>query len=105
MCAFPVRYLHAGEASGPLYPPKVIDEEMFSCEEAVRAAYEMAQLGVSDIDFFGLYDCFPICFLRALEAVRLAPKGEGGKYIENIYNQSQVAGSLTPSMFPVNTHG
>lgn len=35
-----------GEASGPLYPPPVIDEEMFSCEEAVRSAYDGANLGV-----------------------------------------------------------
>ena len=27
-----------GEASGPLYPPKIIDENMFSCEEAANAA-------------------------------------------------------------------
>jgi acetyl-CoA acetyltransferase len=27
-----------GEASGPLYPPKIIDENMFSCEEATNAA-------------------------------------------------------------------
>ena len=33
----------------------------------------------------GRYDCFPICFLRAVEAVGLAPKGEGGKWIERMY--------------------
>ena len=27
-----------GEASGPLYPSKVIDENMFSCEEAANRA-------------------------------------------------------------------
>lgn len=60
-----------GEASGPLFPPRIVDEEMFSCEEAAKAAYETAQLGVRDIDFFGLYDCFPICFLRAVESVQV----------------------------------
>ena len=34
-------------------------------------AYADAQLTVEDIDFFALYDCFPVCFLRALEAVQL----------------------------------
>jgi acetyl-CoA acetyltransferase len=31
-----------GEASGPLYPPDVITEEMFSCEEAALAAYAIS---------------------------------------------------------------
>lgn len=54
-----------GEASGPLYPPKNIEditEDMFSCEEAAGVAYDEAQVGPQDIDFFGLYDCFPIWY-------------------------------------------
>jgi acetyl-CoA acetyltransferase len=98
--------LSGGEASGPLYPPNIIDEEMFSCEEAVSRAYESSQLGVSDIDFFGLYDCFPICFVRAIEAVGLAKKGEGGAWVERMYKRSEEnKGVLTPKEFPVNTHG
>jgi acetyl-CoA acetyltransferase len=30
--------LGGGEASGPLYPPRVIDETMFSCDEAAEYA-------------------------------------------------------------------
>jgi acetyl-CoA acetyltransferase len=59
-----------GEASGPLFPPRNVDditEAMFSCEEAAAIAYEEAQMSVRDIDFFGLYDCFPICLIRAIE--------------------------------------
>ena len=98
--------ISGGEASGPLFPPAVIDSEMFSCEEAVGRAYEEAQLGRSDIQFFGLYDCFPICFLRALEAVQLAPKHGGGKWVEAMYNKSESQGGiLSPEDFPVNTHG
>ncbi len=109
--------LGGGEGSGPLYPPPVIDEDMFtadiaaelgtppspslSCVLYVRAcvvvrargvfvcvatlfltrtvggptAFNEAQIGPNDIDFFGLYDCFPICFIRAIEAVGLAKKG------------------------------
>jgi acetyl-CoA acetyltransferase len=61
-----------GEASGPLFPPKNVDditETMFSCEEAAAIAYEEAQMSVRDIDFFGLYDCFPICLVRAIEGI------------------------------------
>ena len=81
-----VVYLGGGEASGPLFPPSVIDESLFSCEQAARIAYREAQLMPADIDFFGLYDCFPICFLRAVEAVGLAKKGEGGAWIERMHN-------------------
>ena len=78
---------------------------MFSCEVAVDRAYDATQLGVDDMDFFGLYDCFPICFIRSLEAVGLAQRGQGGQYVENIYNRLQTTGSLSPSDFPINTHG
>ena len=47
--------LGGGEASGPLYPPPVIDDAMFSCELAARSAFSEAQLRPSDIDWFGLY--------------------------------------------------
>lgn len=98
--------ISGGEASGPLYPPLIIDDEMFSCEEAVRMAFEAAHLDVNDIDFFGLYDCFPICFVRAIEAVGLAPKFGGGKFIEEKYRLSQLqGGELSPQEFPINTHG
>jgi acetyl-CoA acetyltransferase len=109
-----------GEASGPLYPPEVIDEEMFSCEHATKLAYQSAQLGPGDIDAFYLYgwlfflrgiaytilDCFPICFIRAVEAVGLAEKGKGGAWVEARYKESLENGGRTNTkQFPVNTHG
>ena len=95
-----------GEASGPLYPPRVIDDELFSCEEAANRAYAAASCGPQDINFFGLYDCFPICFIRALEAVGKAERGQGGAYVESIYNLAQRnGGTLDPNHFPINTHG
>ena len=97
--------LGGGEASGPLFPPRLIDEEMFSCEVAVERAYDHAALTVEDIDYFGLYDCFPICFVRSLEAVGLAPRGGGGQYVERAYRKLLAHGSLDPTDFPVNTHG
>ena len=98
--------LSGGEASGPLYPPPIIDDEMFSCEHAVRSAFTNANLSTKDIDFFGLYDCFPICFIRAVEAVGLAPKFGGGKWVEDMYLKSEAQGGvLQPHEFPINTHG
>ena len=98
--------LGGGEASGPLYPPRIITQDMFSCEKAAMKAYESTGLTVSDIDYFGLYDCFPICFIKAVEDVGLAPKGLGGQWVEDRYLQSEAQGGvLSPSEFPVNTHG
>mmetsp|Transcript_14933 Transcript_14933/g.43500 ORF Transcript_14933/g.43500 Transcript_14933/m.43500 type:complete len:437 (-) Transcript_14933:190-1500(-) len=104
-----------GEASGPLYPPDDIDETMFSCEAAMSYAYAQAgNLSSKDIDFFGLYDCFPICLVRALEAAGLCDKGQGGVYLESQYNRLKEALPCVrtvkallrdPTFFPVNTHG
>jgi acetyl-CoA acetyltransferase len=74
-----------GESSGPLYPPRDIDKASYSsCEEAMTGAYASAgNMSARDIDFFGLYDCFPICLVRALEACGLTEKGKGGEYLDN----------------------
>ena len=86
--------LATGEASGPLPLPTDITPEMFSCERAAEIAYDTAQLGPRDIGFFGLYDCFPICFLRALEAAGVCKPGEGGTFIEQSYKE-MLAGTMT----------
>lgn len=99
-----------GESSGPLYPPSElasVTPETFSCHRAVDEAYRSAGgLTVSDIHFFGLYDCFPICFLRALEAVGLCGPGEGGQLVEDVYKETLRQGeAVQVQRFPVNTHG
>jgi len=98
-----VRVLGGGESSGPLYPPPVIDEDMFSCEEACHSAYRRSNLTAADIDFFGLYDCYPICLIRALEAVGVTEKGNGGRWVEEMYEHT--SSPYDPASFPVNTHG
>jgi hypothetical protein len=59
-----VAVLAGGEGSGPLYPPQEITEACFSAGETAAAAYAQAGLGPGDIDYWGLYDCFPICLIR-----------------------------------------
>nr|CCC91956.1 putative nonspecific lipid-transfer protein [Trypanosoma congolense IL3000] len=101
--------LSVAEASGPLFPPPLdqgVSPDVFSCGRAVREALQRAHLSTNDIQFFGLYDCFPICLIRALEAVGLCAEGEGGDYIESVYDEMlQADGILSPAKFPVNTHG
>merc|ERR1712216_738165 len=87
--------LGGGEASGPLFPPSDIDETVFSCEQAARSAFSEAQLRPSDIDWFDLYDCYPVCFIRAVEACGLAPKGQGGKWVEDMHDRTSSV-SYTP---------
>jgi acetyl-CoA acetyltransferase len=94
--------LGGGEASGPLYPPAVIDETMFSCEQATRNAYTKCQLEPEDIQWWGIYDCFPICFIRAVEAVGLCKKGKGGEWVDEMYQRSEEDPEWK---MPINTHG
>ena len=64
-----------------------------------RYAYESAHLTVRDIDFFGLYDCFPICLIRAIEATGLAPPGKGGEFVQR-WHDDHLAGKATPEKYP-----
>jgi hypothetical protein len=103
-----------GQFSGPLYPPQnITDYTYMSCKQAMDQAYASAgDLSVKDIQYFGLYDCFPICLIRAIEACGLADDG-GGEYVQKQYERLLVAiengtfeALLTdPTFFPINTHG
>lgn len=119
-----------GAFSGPLYPPpdpaQITDAMYASSEQAMTRAYASAgNLNAKDIHFFGLYDCFPICLVRAIEACGLAQKGKGGGYLEAQHKRLvealekdgdktdgviRVGGAVEslladPSFFPINTHG
>ena len=100
-----ITIMGGGEGSGPFIPPSSIDETMFSCGTAAQKAYQEAQMSPNDINFFGLYDCFPVCLIRAIEAVGIAEKGQGGEYIEQIHRKYKETGKLEPEDFPINTHG
>ena len=93
--------LGGGEASGPLIPPaRGLSEDVFSCSKAAARAYAAAGgLTASDVDYFGIYDCFPICFVRALEGVGLAPPGGGGGRLVQQWYENEDA------VLPLNTHG
>lgn len=111
-----VTILGSGESSGPLVPPSKEQIGEFPCgsDAAMAKAYEQAgNLTTNDIDFFALYDCFPICLIRALEAAGICDKGDGGNYVEAQYTKlvDAVASAKEeeliqdPAFFPVNTHG
>jgi len=78
------------------------DNSYFSCERAANIAYKEAGLTVKDIGYFGLYDCYPVCFIEALEGVGLCDNGEGARFVEDMYRNYT---EYNPSKFPINTHG
>ncbi|WP_028029470.1 thiolase domain-containing protein [Gemmobacter nectariphilus] len=51
-------------------------------ERAIAAAYAKAGIGVDDLDFAEVHDCFTSAELLTYEAMGLAPKGQGARAIE-----------------------
>jgi acetyl-CoA C-acetyltransferase len=50
---------------------------------AIRQAYEVAGITVSDLDFAEVHDCFTPAELLIYEAMGLAPEGEGARALED----------------------
>ena len=69
-----------------------------STKVASRKAYEMAGVGVNDIDLAEVHDCFSINGLLAVEDLGFAEKGKGGIAIEE--GQTEIDGD-----HPINTSG
>jgi hypothetical protein len=76
-CGAGVAIRGGGEASGPLWWPADIREDMFSAGTAAARAYADAGVGPADVDYFGLYDCFPVCLIRCGE-LALSDGGAAG---------------------------
>jgi len=70
----------------------------FGARESSEAAYRMAGLGPSDVDFAELYDCFTITPILEAEECGFAKPGEGGALFAD--GATTLEGRL-----PVNTHG
>ncbi len=51
-------------------------------ERAIRAAYATAGIGVDDLDFAEVHDCFTAAELLIYEAMGLAPRGQGARVLE-----------------------
>ena len=62
-------------------------------ERAIRAAYAAAGIGVGDLDFAEVHDCFTSAELLTYEAMGLAPKGQGARALEE---GVVMAGGSTP---------
>ena len=65
---------------------------------AGKGALAMAKISIAEVDIFGIYDCYPIAVMIALEDLGVTPKGEIGPWV--LENDLTLAGKV-----PVNTSG
>jgi len=105
-----IKIIGYGEASGSLWAPEEdkMSDDILPLKRAAQLAYQRANKTVKDIDFFALYDCFPVTLLTAVEHVGLAPQGGGGKFWEeryNEYNKIKDEKELEKKPLNINTHG
>jgi len=78
-----VPILGVGEASAAYMPDKSqIGVHSLPISLAAHRALEKSKTSLDQIDWFGLYDCFPVAFVSALEQVGLCGYGEGGKWVK-----------------------
>lgn len=74
------------------------DLTVTAAAESGRRAYDMAGIGVKDIDVVGVYDAFTINTILFLEDLGFCKKGEGGDFVSG--------GAIAPGgRLPVNTNG
>jgi acetyl-CoA acetyltransferase len=107
-----IRISGSGEASGPLdLLPSVAEEPishdgMFGARVAANLALREAGIERSrvpeDIQWFGLYDCFPVCGIKAIEDVGLARDGDAPRLLRTWLESTESDRSFVA---PVNTHG
>lgn len=94
----PIFLLGSGEAHYRKYFQPNFDKPS-CCKIAGELAFREAGVKVEDLDWAGIYDCFPVSVIRGLEDLGFCSPGEAGDYIKegNI--------ELGKAKCPVNTHG
>jgi acetyl-CoA acetyltransferase len=94
----PVYLLGAGHAHWHRQITQMPDLTVSAAAESGPRAFEMAGVGVRDVDVFELYDAFTINTMLFLEDLGVCPKGEGGPFVQG--------GTIAPGgRVPVNTNG
>lgn len=91
------RMLGYGERIGHAGIGQMPDFTRTAAEDSGALAFDMAGLKPGDIDCAQLYDSFTITVLLELEDLGFAPKGEGGRFVQE---HLKIGGPL-----PINTDG
>ena len=99
----PVRILGSGFASEPTSGDDIFTQKqellkMPGAGVAVERALGQAGIGIKDVDFAEIYDCFTISCLMQVEDLGFCKKGEAGDFIREI-------DTTTTGKLPINTHG
>ena len=71
--------------------------EMMATKTAAELAYKQAGVGVENIDFAEVHDCFTIAEILAIEGLGFFKKGEGGKATEEGKTALNADISINPS--------
>ncbi|MFF1829199.1 acetyl-CoA acetyltransferase [Paenarthrobacter sp. NPDC058040] len=106
-----VRLAGFGHAND-FFPAEKRDPTEFAATRASwERAFAMAGVGVEDLDFAEVHDCFTIAELIMYEAMGLAPRGEGSRAIKEgwVYKDGKlpvnVSGGLKAKGHPVGATG
>ena len=99
----PVQVLGAGFGSEPITGDDVFTQpggmaRIPGAKEARDVALAQAGIGLDDVDFVELYDCFTISCLLQLEALGFCGRGESADFVRE-------RGIGIDDAFPINTHG
>eukprot|EP01084_Bolivina_argentea_P284018 486609_1 len=71
----------------------------YSMFNAIKQCYINSKCSVDDIDWFGIYDCYPITVLLGMLAIGLCNMDNIASYLQRLYDNK----SLLP--IPINSHG
>jgi acetyl-CoA acetyltransferase len=99
----PVFVRGCGYATEPVSADDVFTQKpeqlvMPGAKLAIQRALGRAGVGIGDIDFAEIYDCFTISCLMQIEDLGFCGKGEGGAFVREV-------GTTIDGKLPVNTHG
>lgn len=94
-----------------------ISKHSFCLKPAFESALREAKSAPSihNFNFFGIYDCFPVCFLKSIEDIGIVPEGQAGPFVSSMCEKLkdlQFSGKDAKTveqefvqLFPFNTHG
>lgn len=88
----------AGQAHRHQHLSAIADVMRTGAGDAAQRAFTEAGVGLTDIDYLGIYDSFTITLAMLLEEIGFAPRGGSAKRLRD--------GAFTPGgPLPLNTHG